>query len=177
MKLSVKFAIACSLSLFCAANGFARGGGGGRGGGASVSRSGSYGSVRQSAAQTRVDSPVRGSYDGVRERPAQLPSERPGLGDGRFGDRVTTLPADYRIVYVRGLPYYYCGGYYYHSYDGDGGGYTIVEPPIGAIIYELPEGATALVVDGVNYFIDGKTYYRTTYSNGQVAYIVVPAPR
>jgi hypothetical protein len=54
--------------------------------------------------------------------------------------------------------------------------YTVVAAPIGAAIVELPSGTTTQVVGGVNYYTIGGTYYRPSYINGMVQYVVVPAP-
>jgi hypothetical protein len=229
-RLSSRFAIACLLSVISTGDVFARGGRGGRGDNISVSRSESYGSVRQSAYHSSAatgDGQV--SYDRQATGPEGRTASRSGdatrgdgqvswnreatgpggksaegsgdatAGDGqvsvnrqatgpnggtvssrdplRVGSRVTTLPAGYSTVSVRGVSYYYCDGYYYQPTDADGD-YVVVKPPVGVVCYQLPEGVTMEVtVGGVHYFTDGDVYYCSVYVNGQTGYISVAPPQ
>ena len=59
------------------------------------------------------------------------------------------------------------------TYDG---GYKVVTPPIGAIIYELPSGINEVVVTGAKYYIYGGAYYRPHFSGGAVIYQIVADP-
>jgi Family of unknown function (DUF6515) len=54
--------------------------------------------------------------------------------------------------------------------------YNVVAAPIGAAIVDLPSGVTVSTVGGVNYYTVGGVYYRPTYVNGQVQYVVVSPP-
>ncbi|MBM4152969.1 MAG: hypothetical protein FJ220_05560 [Kiritimatiellaceae bacterium] len=164
------------ICLFCFVSStevFARGGGRGGGGarGGSFARSGSYGSVRQSVGSSRIDRSLRDSATDARDRVSTLPVQRPG--QGCIGSRLDRLN-DYTCIHFHNVPYYYCGGYYYIQ---DESSYVLVEPPAESIVYELPDGVSSVTVNGTTYFTDGKTYYRPTYVNGQVAYMVVPAPK
>lgn len=227
---TLRFSIACLLSVIFSADVFARGGRGGRGGSVSVSGSESYGSVRQSDyhssasvddgeaihdrqapeperrtvsssgsatysdGQTGLKREVTGPGGKSAEAPGaaaagggQLSTDRQATGPGggtassrgpfRIGSRVTTLPAGHSIVSVRGVSYYYCDGYYYLPTDADSD-YVVIDPPLGVVCYQLPEGVTMEVtVGGVHYFTDGDVYYRSVYVNGQVGYITVAPPQ
>ena len=63
----------------------------------------------------------------------------------------------YLEVRVSGDRYYYNQGSFYTGYPGS---YVIVEPPPGAIIYELPGGYEQIMIDGNIYFRYHEAYYR-----------------
>jgi hypothetical protein len=112
------------------------------------------------ARATTINTPNGGSYSAV-----------------RVGSRVTTLPVNYRRVYYRGNTYYYYGGYCYQPYYGDADcTYTVIQPPVGVVIYDLPDGTTTVEIGGVKYYLCNGVYYRQIFSNGQVGYQVVSDP-
>ena len=51
-------------------------------------------------------------------------------------------------------------------------------PPmvVGTVVYALPAGCPAVVVNGVRYFSCGGGFYQPVYQGGGVAYQIVPAP-
>ena len=51
-------------------------------------------------------------------------------------------------------------------------------PPlvVGTVVYALPAGCSAAVVNGIQYFNCGGGFYQPVYQGGGVAYQVVPAP-
>jgi hypothetical protein len=44
------------------------------------------------------------------------------------------------------------------------------------VVYEIPSGATVKVVGGVTYYTVTGIWYRPSYVNGQVSYVVVASP-
>jgi len=97
----------------------------------------------------------------------------------RVGSTVTTLPAGYTTVAVAGGTYYYHGGYYYRRDDDDDvTDYTVVMPPIGTVVYELPNDCGMMSLgEEESYYICEGVYYHRKYVNGRVAYVVVEYPR
>ena len=63
------------------------------------------------------------------------------------GFRLRVLPAAAFAITVRGARYQYADGIYYQAVDG--GEYEVTEPPIGAVLQELPEDAMEMDFDGV----------------------------
>ena len=56
--------------------------------------------------------------------------------------------------------YYYDDGLYYQEVYAEGEvAYQVIEPPIGAVVEELPAGCTDYVLEGVNYKNCGGIYY------------------
>ena len=47
---------------------------------------------------------------------------------------------------------------------------------VGTVVYALPAGCSAAVVNGVQYFNCGGGFYQPVYQGGGVAYQIVPAP-
>lgn len=84
------------------------------------------------------------------------------------GYRAPYLPVGYATYYAAGVPYYYYGGSYY-SHDDDG--YVVVTPPLGTTVTTLPSGAT-LVTGKTNVYVYNGVYYRPSYENGAVVYVV-----
>jgi uncharacterized protein DUF6515 len=55
--------------------------------------------------------------------------------------------------------------------------YAVPAPVVvGTVVYALPAGCTAAVVNGVQYFNCGGGFYQPVYQGGGVAYQIVPAP-
>jgi hypothetical protein len=99
---------------------------------------------------------------------------RPGLGYFGYphiGFYVGFLPFGYYPFYWGSSLYYYYGGLFYSPYDN--GGYAITAPPIGAGVPSLPENASAIKIDGVQYYeCDGVYYKEGVNDQGQKIYIV-----
>jgi hypothetical protein len=86
----------------------------------------------------------------------------------RLGFRLSVLPFGYYPFYWGDYPYYYSDGYYY-QYDNSG--YSIVEPPIGAILDQLPAGAQSIMIDGEQYYeLNGVYYEAVTKNDGTTGY-------
>ncbi len=85
------------------------------------------------------------------------------------GYRVNPLPYGHSRVFVNAAEYYFFDGFFYRPY---GGGYVVVEAPLGAIIATLPRLHQSIHWHGQPYFLVGTTFYRR-HPGG---YIVVPNP-
>jgi hypothetical protein len=66
--------------------------------------------------------------------------------------------------------YFYYAGVFYVS---QGGSFRVVPAPEGAIVTEIPEGATDQNINGQDYLLYNNTYYQPISQNGQDAYEVV----
>lgn len=67
---------------------------------------------------------------------------------------------------------------YYTNNDGvyyqkQGGEYKVIEPPVGAIVEELPYGTEEMVINGETFYKVDDTFYQYVYDNGQGYYQVV----
>jgi hypothetical protein len=159
-----------------------RGGHGGGGGGAfrgSSSGSGGFGfhnsgvganaGVRGGVTAVRSG---RGYYAGVGYRAGAF--YRPGFGYYGYphiGFYLGELPFGYYPFYWGSSLYYYYGGIFYSPYDN--GGYAVTTPPIGAGVPTLPQNATAIKIDGVQYYESDGVYYKETVDDqGKKVYVV-----
>jgi len=99
---------------------------------------------------------------------------RPGFGYCGYphiGFYLGVLPFGYYPFYWGSSLYYYYGGIFYSPYDN--GGYQVTAPPIGAAVPTLPENASAIKIDGVQYFEANGVYYKVgTNDKGEKIYIV-----
>jgi hypothetical protein len=75
----------------------------------------------------------------------------------RVGLSVNVLPYGYYPFYYGPSLYYYGGGMYYQQTDNS---FTVVEPPIGAEVKQLPDDAKSIVIDGVQYYEMNGVYYQ-----------------
>lgn len=88
----------------------------------------------------------------------------------RLGFSLGVLPYGYYPFYWGDSQFYYSGGYFY-QYNNDQ--YTVVEPPIGAAINELPSNAQAITINGQQYYEANGVYYTpVTKDDGSVVYQV-----
>jgi hypothetical protein len=83
---------------------------------------------------------------------------------------VPSLPPDNTPVTVGDDAYYYFGGVFYIAVQG---GYQTVEAPAGAIVYNLPDGATTVTADNITYLQYNGAYFQPIQVDGQDAYEVV----
>jgi len=86
-----------------------------------------------------------------------------------FGYFASVLTADAIMFSWAGQQYYYDDGVYYEPYNG---GYTVVNPPVGAVVSYLPSGYETVPVGDAVYYYYGGTFY---VSQGG-SFRVVPAP-
>jgi hypothetical protein len=86
----------------------------------------------------------------------------------RIGFGIGFLPYGYYPFYWGDAEYYYSNGYYY-NYDNNQ--YTVVEPPVGAVINTLPTNAQSIVINNQQYYeLDGVYYLPITKSDGSLGY-------
>lgn len=88
-----------------------------------------------------------------------------------YGHRVHILPHGFFSFSIGGLIYYYASGNYYRDY---GGYYTVITPPIGALIPVPPPGYRIIYIDSHQYYLSGGVYY--VWDEVQRGYRVVPSP-
>lgn len=78
------------------------------------------------------------------------------------------MPYGYYPFYYGDFQYYYSDGLFY-QYDNNE--YTVVEPPIGAEVKELPEKAQSIVINGQQYYeLNGVYYQPVTKDDGSMVY-------
>jgi hypothetical protein len=99
---------------------------------------------------------------------------RSGLGYYGYphlGFYIGILPFGYYPFYWGASLYYYYGGVFYSPYDN--GGYQVTEPPVGAGVPNLPDGAQPIKIDGILYYeLDGVYYKESVDDQGKKIYIV-----
>ena len=98
----------------------------------------------------------------------------PGMGFWGYpnaGFFMGGLPIGYYPFYFGTNLYYYSGGAFYRP--NDTGGYTAVDPPVGATIPKLPKNANSIVINGEQYYEYRGVYYTTTVNDkGETIYVV-----
>lgn len=88
----------------------------------------------------------------------------------RIGFSIGILPYGYYPFYYGDFQYYYSDGLFY-QYDNNQ--YTVVEPPVGAEVKELPEKAQSIVINGQQYYeLNGVYYQPVTKDDGTLVYQV-----
>jgi len=88
----------------------------------------------------------------------------------RLGYSLSFLPYGYYPFYWGPYQYYYSAGLFYQYNNNQ---YTVVEPPIGAAIKDLPDNAQSIVINGVQYYeLNGVYYQPITKDDGSVVYEV-----
>jgi Family of unknown function (DUF6515) len=86
-----------------------------------------------------------------------------------LGFFLSSLAADAVLFSIANQQYYYDQGVYYEPTNG---GYSVVPPPVGAVVAYLPQGYETTMVGNDTYYYYGGAFYIT---NGQ-GYQVVPSP-
>lgn len=75
------------------------------------------------------------------------------------------------IIHVSGIPYYYDRGVFY--VDRGNEYYQTIVPPVGAIVPQIPEDYTIVMIDGYEYYQVDRTLYKFVEVNGEAAFEVV----
>ncbi len=70
---------------------------------------------------------------------------------------VPSLPPDATSQQLGDDTFYYYGGVFYVQVNN---GYQVVRAPAGAIVYNLPDGATSVNADGITYLQYNGDYYQ-----------------
>lgn len=87
-----------------------------------------------------------------------------------IGFRLNVLPFGYYPFYYGNSQFYYSDGLFYQQNNQD---YQVVVPPVGAEVPNLPENATLINIDGVDYYEFKGVYYTLgTNADGKSVYIV-----
>ncbi len=86
-----------------------------------------------------------------------------------FGYFLSSLAANAVLLSIAGQSYYYEDGCYYAPSNG---GYTVVPPPVGAVVADLPQGYETTMVGNDTFYYFGGAFY---IDNGQ-GFQVVTAP-
>jgi hypothetical protein len=88
----------------------------------------------------------------------------------RLGYSLGMLPFGYYPFFWGGNPYFFSGGLFYQYNNNQ---YTVVEPPMGAAIKNLPDNAQSIVINGAQYYeLNGVYYEPITRDDGSVVYQV-----
>jgi len=190
--------IILSFALFCLpqslmAQRFGHGGGGMRGGGGGGVRVGGGGGRSFNGGAVNVGAHVfnrgggarndGGGFRGVRNenvyhhasgfRPYSYHPYHPYIWGPRwhpFGFFAYSLAADAILLSIADQQYYYADGVYYQPYNG---GYSVVAPPIGAVVSYVPAGYQVIQMqDGSEYYYYGGAFYIPQGGS----FRVVPAP-
>lgn len=89
----------------------------------------------------------------------------------RLGFSIGVLPYGYYPFYWGGSQFYLSGGYFYQYNNNQ---YTVVEPPLGAALTTLPDGAESIIINGEQYYeLNGVYYLPVRKDDGSVVYEVV----
>lgn len=89
------------------------------------------------------------------------------------GIRVSVIPNGFFTINVGRVPYYYYGGAYYRR-DIALNNYEVVDPPMGAIVPELPsEDVNTVVVNGRTYLEYDGILYKTVVTRYGIQYKVM----
>ena len=79
------------------------------------------------------------------------------------GLRIRVLPPHHTRIVIGPRVIFYAGGVFYQEQDGQTDEYEVIEPPVGTIIYNLPEDAEEVTVDGNPYYeYDGVLYQQVS---------------
>jgi hypothetical protein len=87
-----------------------------------------------------------------------------------IGAAVSNAPPYYDTVYVGSTSYIYSDGIYMQP---SGSTYTIVAPPVGAVVTYLPDGCTTSQINNIPIYNCSGIYYQPFFQNGSTVYQVV----
>lgn len=87
----------------------------------------------------------------------------------RIGLSIGYLPAGYYPFYWDNYEYFYSDGYYYQYNNNQ---YTVVEPPLGAEINNLPNGAVKVNINGEEYYELNGVYYQQIQNGDKSTYVI-----
>jgi len=87
-----------------------------------------------------------------------------------IGSAIANPPPYYDTVYVGSTSYIYSDGIYMQP---SGSEYTVVAPPVGAVVNYLPDGCSSSQVNDVVIYNCSGIYYQPFFQNGSTVYQVV----
>lgn len=97
------------------------------------------------------------------------------LSAAPVGHHEDQLPADSETIEVNGETYFWGDAAFWQS--APGGGYVVVEPPVGAEVSSLPKDAAQQTEGDVTVYIYDTLYFtKDTNSSGRTIYRVEPSP-
>jgi len=107
---------------------------------------------------------------GHRPGPAPAPAHRPSH-PVPHRHHVTVLPSHAVRRYYNGLCYYFWDNLFYRLING---AYYVCDPPVGAIVYELPANYDIITMNGIRYYRVYNTLYNLVVdAYGKPAFEVV----
>jgi len=106
------------------------------------------------------------------------------------GLTVTNLPPEPDRIVINGQVYYRHGAMFYTQTPAPSPTaavtgtpaavqpqYVVAKPPIGALVEELPSGASIVTSDGTTHFRADGVYYLPIHMSGKTRYVVVAPPK
>ena len=107
----------------------------------------------------------------VTPRPYYRPSYNSGYGYVPAPSVGFQLPFGAISLYIGAQPYFLSGGQFYVQ---SGQGYSVVNAPIGAVLSEVPPGATRQEINGSTYATANGAWF--VWDGNQGAWVVVTCP-
>ena len=95
-----------------------------------------------------------------------------GCAHGGFamGAMLDALPRGHVAIAFGDSPLYFHDGYFLRP---RGGGFVVIQAPLGATVSRLPRGATWVRLDGVRHAVYRNVYYQPQFRGRNTAYVVV----
>ena len=82
---------------------------------------------------------------------------------------IDNLPQGFITINVGYDFYYYVNGVFYQKVMREQK-YVIVPPPIGAVVFAIPQGYELMLINGVSYYEFGDVFYRHVLGGYRVIY-------
>lgn len=84
-----------------------------------------------------------------------------------FSEPIDVLPAGAQTLFVGTDIYFYDQGVFYQKNILEQK-YFVVPPPIGAVVYNIPQGYQLIVLNGVSFYESGGIYFKRTLEGYKV---------
>ena len=72
---------------------------------------------------------------------------------------IAVLPPGAVTIIVGGVTYYYADGIFYQM-NAREQKYAVVPPPVGAVVYTIPQGYQLMMIDGASFYEYAGVYYK-----------------
>lgn len=82
---------------------------------------------------------------------------------------INNLPYGAITIGVGQETYYYCKGVFYQKVIREQT-YVIVPPPIGAVVFTIPQGYQLMLIDGASYYVFEGVFYKHVLDGYKVIY-------
>jgi hypothetical protein len=99
----------------------------------------------------------------ARAQPAYYPAEYPYV----LSQPIAVLPSGFLTIVAGDAIYYYNKGIFFQK-DIIDQQYVVVPPPIGAVIYRIPQGYQLMIIRGIPYYEYGGVFYKRVLEGYQV---------